>query len=231
MYIYHRYILLNYKHACTDTLPSYWFKESANSGKYEYVVIYLPDADICVWSGLLWGYTTSHLILMRNICEKIVNQIDLFFMTSLTEFYWTKYKPKMSFPYIRGTRVCSSLCQRDVLTLNYPDSKVHEANIGLTWVLSVPDGPHLAPMNLTVWSISINTAHCKVRFVFFKFKSLIRGCHLKWPSMAVEISRHLEGHRQTRSIGSTKSLNVSRLVLQFSLPDPLKPSVKSIMKM
>ena len=32
----------------------------------------------------------------------------------------------------------------------YPDSKVHGANMGPTWVLSVPDGPHVAPMNLTI---------------------------------------------------------------------------------
>ena len=29
-----------------------------------------------------------------------------------------------------------------------PDSKVHGANMGPTWVLSVPNGPHVGPMNL-----------------------------------------------------------------------------------
>ena len=29
-----------------------------------------------------------------------------------------------------------------------PDSKVHGANVGPTWVLSAPDGPHVCPMNL-----------------------------------------------------------------------------------
>ena len=32
----------------------------------------------------------------------------------------------------------------------YPDSKVHGANMGPTWVLSVPDGPHVGPMNLAI---------------------------------------------------------------------------------
>ena len=32
----------------------------------------------------------------------------------------------------------------------YPDSKVHGANMGPTWVLSAPDGPHVGPMNLTI---------------------------------------------------------------------------------
>ena len=31
-----------------------------------------------------------------------------------------------------------------------PDSKVHEANVGPTWVLSAPDGPHVGPMNLAI---------------------------------------------------------------------------------
>ena len=29
-----------------------------------------------------------------------------------------------------------------------PDSKVHGANMGPTWVLSAPDGPHVGPMNI-----------------------------------------------------------------------------------
>ena len=31
-----------------------------------------------------------------------------------------------------------------------PDSKVHGANMGPTWVLSAPDGPHVNPMNLAI---------------------------------------------------------------------------------
>ena len=29
-------------------------------------------------------------------------------------------------------------------------STIHGANIGPTWVLSVPDGPHFGPMNLAI---------------------------------------------------------------------------------
>ena len=31
-----------------------------------------------------------------------------------------------------------------------PDSTVHGANMGPTWVLSAPDGPHVGPMNLVI---------------------------------------------------------------------------------
>ena len=37
-----------------------------------------------------------------------------------------------------------------MLTVNIPDSKVHVANMRPTWVLSVPDGPHVSPMNLAI---------------------------------------------------------------------------------
>ena len=34
--------------------------------------------------------------------------------------------------------------------ISYPDRKVHGANIGPTWVLSVPDGLHVGPMDLAI---------------------------------------------------------------------------------
>ena len=37
-----------------------------------------------------------------------------------------------------------------------PDTKVHGANMGPTWVLSAPDGPHVGPMNHAIRDISSN---------------------------------------------------------------------------
>ena len=37
----------------------------------------------------------------------------------------------------------------------FPNSKVHGANMGPTWVLSAPDGPNVGPMNLTTVVINI----------------------------------------------------------------------------
>ena len=34
--------------------------------------------------------------------------------------------------------------------LHIPESKVHGANMGPTWVLSAPDGPHVGPVNLAI---------------------------------------------------------------------------------
>ena len=35
--------------------------------------------------------------------------------------------------------------------LTIPDNKVHGTNMGPTWVLSAPGGPHVGPMNLAIW--------------------------------------------------------------------------------
>ena len=36
------------------------------------------------------------------------------------------------------------------LTVHDPDSKVHGANMGPTWVLSAPGGPHVGPINFAI---------------------------------------------------------------------------------
>ena len=36
-----------------------------------------------------------------------------------------------------------------------PDSKIHGANLGPTWVLSAPNGPHVGPMNLAIREVTM----------------------------------------------------------------------------
>ena len=54
---------------------------------------------------------------------------------------------------------CHPLCRMPIMIfatlwpvcfISDPDSKVHGANMGPTWVLSAPDGPHVGPMNLAI---------------------------------------------------------------------------------
>ena len=40
-----------------------------------------------------------------------------------------------------------------------PDSKVHGANMGPTWVLSAPSGPHVGPMNLAIREVAQTSLH------------------------------------------------------------------------
>ena len=43
-----------------------------------------------------------------------------------------------------------------------PDNKVHGTNMGPTWVLSAPDGPHVGSMNLAIRDLSSSTFHLYV---------------------------------------------------------------------
>ena len=38
-----------------------------------------------------------------------------------------------------------------ILESVYPDYKVHGVNMGPTWVLSAPDGPHVGSINFAIW--------------------------------------------------------------------------------
>ena len=40
-----------------------------------------------------------------------------------------------------------------------PDSKVHVANMGPTWVLVAPGGPHVGPMNLAIRAALLYTTY------------------------------------------------------------------------
>ena len=53
--------------------------------------------------------------------------------------------PKSNFT--AGTRIL----HQNILGGVVPDSKVHGANMGPTWVLSAPPGPHIGPMNFAIW--------------------------------------------------------------------------------
>ena len=55
---------------------------------------------------------------------------------------------------IHGSRA-EGCCTLDGL-LTHWDGKVHGANIGPTWVLSAPDGPHVGPMNLAIREVYWN---------------------------------------------------------------------------
>ena len=52
--------------------------------------------------------------------------------------------------------------------MRFPDSKVHGANIGPTWVLSAPGGPHIGPTNLAIrvvlcnWWMGILNGPCQL---------------------------------------------------------------------
>ena len=51
--------------------------------------------------------------------------------------------------------VCIAIGILHNMVSEFPDSRVHGANMGPTWVLSAPRGPHIGIMNLVIWVIWI----------------------------------------------------------------------------
>ena len=51
---------------------------------------------------------------------------------------------------------CTLLLSYHICQMGYiiPESKVHVANMGPTWDLSAPDGPHVGPMNLAIGDLT-----------------------------------------------------------------------------
>ena len=60
---------------------------------------------------------------------------------------------------------------------NNPDSKVRGANMGPTWVLSAPDGPHAGPMNLAIreWLTS------EEKFTSVSCINIVQFMDTQWP--------------------------------------------------
>ena len=58
------------------------------------------------------------------------------------------------------------------ITLDIPDNKLHGANMGPIWSRQDPSGPHVGPMNLTIW-ISFS------KFVWLSMISCISRISLK----------------------------------------------------
>ena len=52
--------------------------------------------------------------------------------------------------YINKAHILRVLNMRWCKMITVPDSKVHGVNMGPTWVLSAPDGPHVGPTNLAI---------------------------------------------------------------------------------
>ena len=61
------------------------------------------------------------------------------------------------------------------LTLWFPDSKVHGANMGPIWVLSAQDGPHAGPIIFAIWVVNSSNGYQKL------YKSIARNkTHIQW---------------------------------------------------
>ena len=83
---------------------------------------------------------------------------------------------------------------------NIPDNKVHGANMGSTWVLSAPDGPHVGPMNLAIWDIYEHETITAVLSSYFKTVGIL--LLLNCSNCLQVVSGHQSSVFTTRGMGT-----------------------------
>ena len=91
------------------------------------------------WKNIL-GWMQGKLIFIANamrLNSHLLHRSTDYLSVVLWKFYIGK---KINWIVLRFWNNCD----------NIPDSKVHGANMGPTWILSAPDGPHMGPMNLAI---------------------------------------------------------------------------------
>ena len=118
--------------------------------------------------------------------------------------------------------------------LNHPDSKFHRANMGPTWVLSSPGGPHVGPMNLAVWLTSSNCnwiSHThSLTYIIMCLYFVIYATGLKWhgslkPSLGEDRVRSIT-HNQCYYcwwVGVTRSQVINTNGIELILQGPNMP--------
>ena len=97
--------------------------------------------NVPVWQLYSWIHhrTFSHIIVL---CAKFLK--DASTVKNVMEFKVLDVSQPLSCNWSFVTIICGFPSQK------LPDSKVHGANMGPTWVLSAPDEPHVGPMNLAI---------------------------------------------------------------------------------
>ena len=85
----------------------------------------------------------------RNFCVKYENKI-------LEKWDWNIFAVIVLFWKCAFSYVLIPVWPIWIITVSdngFPDSKIHGANMGPTWVLVSPCGPHVGPMNPAIWEL------------------------------------------------------------------------------
>ena len=115
---------------------------------YFYIDHFIHDSEDC------WQLTSFSAYFHCQVSYKIPYPFPNCNSCNVEVWEWKIISPKLywacGYLSMLGLKLLLVL-QRDPRSMNpYPDSKVHGAKMGPTWVLSAPDGPHVDPMNLAI---------------------------------------------------------------------------------
>ena len=103
--------------------------------------------------GSFMNIWNTYLCLLFDIkCSVFVTQVDMQDMCYDIRIYSCQQSICIEFNWMQAFYKIYIMSDDDLVTLGAnQDNKVHGANMGPTWVLSAPDGPHVGPMNLAIW--------------------------------------------------------------------------------
>ena len=138
-----------------------WLEIYVDTGLSMYIAILCTKYRNCIhMAGSLVTFDTSFLIMTP--WEKCACNESFVIVTCTRsakgQFHLSDYMSRLRWVCRdRDGLLCTSSGIHGVHipsgNINYPDSKVHGANMGPTWVLSAPDGPHVDPMICAIWVV------------------------------------------------------------------------------
>ena len=119
-----------------------------------------------IFSQVFWNMGSYHVLRKLYIIVNVTCILSSLCLECIfPQFLWDEFLHSIEIPlyfFIQSLNlwefivvVVLPFSSRDSgvgLTINQrtPDSQVHGANMGPTWVLSASDGPHVGPMNLAI---------------------------------------------------------------------------------
>ena len=118
------------------------------------------------------------------------------------------------------SKMLSAWCLPFCVSLSDPDSKIHGANMGPTWVLSAPGGPHVGLMNLAI--------RVAKSVVFMYFQCVTQVCQMIMGPISLMFCGHL-GDRILLD-GAALAISVSGLTTSWLSFPNYWPIVRGIHK-
>ena len=134
----------------------------------------------CMQRFKTWSITISEPMLYHLRCCYDVLCCDVI-VCSTDDLQWSVLTMKILYTICvsdeqHTVRDLQSSVVIRALQLPFPDSKVHGANMGPTWVLSAPDGPHVGPMNFTIRVAMFGSGVCYNKIL--RAEALLAACIL-----------------------------------------------------
>ena len=155
---------ISIRKSCFRPLPSFPLHRcdisNFNDASYSFLVATIQSMLASATENYMYpgNFNKSYTVADRNATSAQTNSLPNTVCTSgLSSIKTPSCMPNMERCYDDDTcRAPHFLCTKGLL----PDSKVHGANMGPTWVLSATDGPHVGPMNLAIRVCSSKACTC-----------------------------------------------------------------------